>query len=118
FSTVAHPGGANYWTFFTLVDHLAHDGGPLPRPDKARVSVSAGYNDFRPNGSSRAFIAWQGWWDGVSQAIEIDFYTSPDWGDADADKDIIATGYPLVPPPGYDSYIVMDGMQITSGAVT
>lgn len=88
FSGATHPGGPGYFTWFVLMDHVGHNGGPLPRPDQLTFSATASYNDFVPNGSSRGLAGWQGWWDGRAHSIEINF-ASKGWGDAHPDPDIV-----------------------------
>lgn len=88
FNGTTHPGGPGYFTWFVLMDHVGHGGGPLPRPDQLTFSATASYNDFVPNGSTRALAGWQGWWDGKAHSIEINF-VSQGWGDAHPDPDIV-----------------------------
>ncbi|MDO8729049.1 MAG: fibronectin type III domain-containing protein [bacterium] len=108
FANITHPGGAGEWTWFVLMDHVGHNGGPLPGPYNITTRATIGYNDFTPNGASRGFIAWQGWWDGKSHAIEINFALT-NWGDAHSDADIVKAWNQSDPVPGYEDYVVMDG---------
>lgn len=79
-SNNSHPCGEGYFTWFVLMDHIAHGGGPFPRPDEIAFSATVNFNDFTPNGATRAIVGWQGWWDGKARSIEITFQGSG-WGD-------------------------------------
>ena len=84
----AHPGGAGYFTWYAVMDHTGHNGGPLPRPNQVHFSARVHINDFVIDGETRAFLGWQGWWDGKAYMIEVNFHLNK-WGDAHSDKDII-----------------------------
>ena len=80
FGDITHPCGAGNFTWYMFMDHLAHNGGPLPRPDKTKFSATLSYNDFVPNGATRGIALYQGFWNGKSQSIELTFQGA-NWGD-------------------------------------
>ncbi len=88
FITKTNPCGTNHFTWFTLMDHVSHNGGPFALPNNLSTSVIAKLNQDNPNGATRAFLGWQGWWDGKSHGIEINFFHTDNWGDADPQPDI------------------------------
>ncbi len=75
-----HPCGANYFTWFMLMDHAGSGGGPLPLPDRVKFSATVNFNDYVPNGATRAIALWQGFWNGKSHSIEMSMQGS-NWGD-------------------------------------
>lgn len=91
FITKSNPCGANHFTWYTLMDHVAHNGGPFALPNNLSTSVSAKLSQDNPNGATRAFLGWQGYWDGKSHGIEINFFHTDNWGDADSQPDIITS---------------------------
>lgn len=80
FGDITHPCGANNFTWYMFMDHAAHDGGPLPRPDKTKFSATLNYNDFVPNGATRGIAMYQGFWNNKSHSIELTFQGA-NWGD-------------------------------------
>jgi len=90
FETIAHPGGAGYFTWFVLMDHLAHGGGPLPRPDQLTSQVQVTYNDSTPNGATRAFVGITATWDGQTHGAEVCFVLH-NWGNNDPAPDVRAS---------------------------
>lgn len=80
FGSITHPCGANYFTWFMFMDHVTHDGGPLPRPDKTTFSTTLNFNDFVPNGATRGIAMYQGFWNNKSHSIELTFQGA-NWGD-------------------------------------
>jgi len=79
-STNTHPCGSGYFTWFVFMNHLGHGGGPLPRPNEVVFSATVNFNDFVPDGHTRAIAGWEGWWDGKARAVELDFQGTG-WGD-------------------------------------
>ena len=79
-SATSHPCGAGYFTWYVLMDHLVHSGGPFPRPDQLSFSATVNFNDYTPNGATRAIAGWQGFWDGKARVIELTFQGT-NWGD-------------------------------------
>jgi hypothetical protein len=77
----AHPCGPGTFTWYSLMDHRYHGGGPHPRPDKAILRTNLWYDDWTPSGASRLIAAWGGDWSGGAAIVEIDLQ-SRNWGDA------------------------------------
>lgn len=95
FMTQAHPCGAGYFTFNAFMDHANHGGGPLPRPDRVRLSSELHYTEYLPAAASRITFGFQGWWNGGAHVIEVDAHTTSNWGDGSADEAIVnAAQYP------------------------
>ncbi len=91
FSTKAHPCGPGLFTWYTLMDHVAHGGGPFARPNEIDTSIKLKLTEDHAHNANRAFIGWQGFWDGKSHGIELNVYLSPNWGDADPAPDIVTS---------------------------
>ena len=89
-TTKSHPCNGGNFTWYTLMDHVGLNGGPFVLPDKISTSVQVGLvQQNNQNVATRTFVAWQGFWDGRSHAIEINFNLNSNWGDANPDPDII-----------------------------
>ena len=82
FSSITHPCGAGYYTWYAFMDHAQNNGGPYPLPNAVVLNVVVNYNDYTPNGNTRAMVGWNGFWDGKTREIELAFYQSPSWGDS------------------------------------
>lgn len=80
FGDITHPCGENNFTWYVFMDHISHGGGPLPRPDKTKFSATVNFNDFTPNGATRAIALFQGFWNGKSHLVELTFQGA-NWGD-------------------------------------
>ena len=78
--TNIHPCGAGYFTWYAFLDHIGHNGGPLPKPDQLQFSSTVYFNDFLPNGSARALAEFQGYWGGKSRYVDVAYVLS-NWGD-------------------------------------
>ena len=89
FHNFAHPCGAQYFTWYMFMDHLAHGGGPLPNPDALRFSATVNYNDFCPAGGSRALAMFHGYWNGKQRMVEVQFQDT-NWGDSQPGNPVIA----------------------------
>ena len=87
-SAHAHPCGAGHFTWYVLMDHTGHGGGPFPRPDRTVVSATVNLNDFTPHGATRFIVGWQGYWNGKARSVELTVQGA-NWGDAHADPDIV-----------------------------
>lgn len=83
-----HPCGENYFSWYMFMDHIDYGGGPLPAPDKVEFSATVYYNDFCPNGASRAIALFQGYWNGKHRMVELHFQ-STNWGDAEPGNPVI-----------------------------
>ncbi|MEZ4223371.1 MAG: hypothetical protein R3B13_20665 [Polyangiaceae bacterium] len=82
FMDFAHPCGAGTYTWFTLMDHAYHGGGPnYPNPAEAVFHAKIWYDDWAPNGGSRLLAAYNAEWDGQGVMVEIDLQ-HVNWGDA------------------------------------
>jgi hypothetical protein len=77
----AHPCGADVYTFYGFADFVYFGGGPFPTPDKVFHRVNVKYDDWTPNGASRAIAFFAGEWNGKGVWLEIDL-SSANWGDA------------------------------------
>lgn len=75
-----HPCGAGYFTWVMFMDHVNQNGGPLPRPDRLKLSATVNFNDYVVSGATRAIAMWQGYWDGKFHSIELTFQ-GKNWGD-------------------------------------
>lgn len=104
FNQKSHPCGEGYWTWYVFMDHLGHNGGPLPKVKNTFFSATVNFNDFTPSGATRAFAGWQGFWDGKARGIELSF-ASTNWGDGHPDPDIVT----YVKLPDGSEFINMDG---------
>jgi len=90
--TKTHPCGAGKFTWYVLMDHTGHHGGPLANPQNISSSIDLTVNtDNSSNNATRALVAWGGWWDGKLHEIEMNFYISDKWGDNDPQPDIITS---------------------------
>jgi hypothetical protein len=90
FDTIAHPGGEGYFTWFVLMDHTAHGGGPFPQPNELLSKVRVTFSDMTPHGATRAFVGFGGVWDGKMRGVEVCFAIA-NWGDNDPAADVIST---------------------------
>jgi hypothetical protein len=81
FAAHPHPCGAGNFTWFSFMDHVDHNGGPLPGPGEFVSSATLWYDDWTPNGGSRAIIAWNGSWDRRVVIVEINV-AERSWGDS------------------------------------
>ena len=88
FNGFSHPCGSEYFTWYMFMDHLAHGGGPLPTPDRLVFSAVVNYNDFCPNGGTRALAMFHGYWNGKHRTIELHFQ-STNWADGEPGNPII-----------------------------
>lgn len=87
-SAQSHPCGAGYFTWYVFMDHIGHNGGPLPNPRTISLAATVNFNDFTPVGATRAIAGWQGFWNGKARSIEVNM-VSTNWGDAHPDPDIV-----------------------------
>jgi hypothetical protein len=76
-----HPCGSLVYTFFGFSDFIHFGGGPFPTPDKLKHDFRVKYDDWTPNGASRAIAFFAGEWNNKGVWLEIDL-ASAKWGDA------------------------------------
>lgn len=81
FMTNIDPCGGGTYTWFSLMDHVYHGGGPFPTAANVVFHATVTYDDWTPNGASRAIAMWGGEWDGKGIMVEIDLQ-SQNWDDA------------------------------------
>lgn len=100
-----HPGGAMVFTWYALMDHADHGGGPLPPPNDLAFSAVMKFDNSVPDGSStRVFAGFAGTWNNHTWSIELVLQTT-NWGSDHPDPDIIH----VITYPNGDVYMVMDG---------
>lgn len=124
FTDIPNPCARGAFTWFTLMDHQIHGGGPLPKAENSWMSVLVNFNDHKPTprSATRAFAAWQGRWEFYTGAIlrdgsrekksstflvEVNFYLDSQWGHRTGLPEDIVT-YDSGPTYGF-YYIALNG---------
>jgi hypothetical protein len=72
---------AGVFTWFALLDHEHGRGGPIPRVDQLQTKATVTYNPKMSAGASRAFVGWQGFYNGLPYQVELNFHITDNWGD-------------------------------------
>jgi hypothetical protein len=96
----SHPCGSGYFTWYRFGD----PNGPFPMPDVANLRATINYSDSTPNGASRCFVWWDGFWDGKSHVIEMNL-AETNWGT----NPNLPPGYLLVIRNASSEYVNVDG---------
>jgi hypothetical protein len=108
------------FTWFALQNNAIQSGVPLPRPDQLEQVVHLYLSEENASALSHARmgVSAQVFWDGVAHLVEIDLYTSPHWGDAHPDLDVIVSR--ALQPQRADSgrYVLLDGRYLRAGALS
>jgi len=109
-----HPCEGENWTWFSILDHIQHGGGPLPAPDAIEVYTRVVYNEVVGNlptrlgnisGITRMGVTLQAFWDGMAHLVDVVLYQHELWGDGHAAPDVVWNqGI-----PGVFNYVVLDG---------
>jgi hypothetical protein len=108
------------FTWFALQNNSIQSGVPLPRPDQLEQVVHLYLSETHASAlsHSRMGVSAQVFWDGVAHLVEIDLYTSPHWGDAHRDPDVIVSR-PLQPERAESGrYVALDGRYLRAGALS
>ncbi|OGG11446.1 hypothetical protein A2Z00_05700 [Candidatus Gottesmanbacteria bacterium RBG_13_45_10] len=117
-TTKSHPCGGGVWTWYTLMDNVTLHGGPFATPHVLATSATVTLNQQNnQNVTTRAFLGFQGFWDGKSHSIEINFSLNDTWGDAvPTEADIIWA----MPANDTQEFVVMNGqswgLSVTPGS--
>jgi hypothetical protein len=96
----SHPCGSDYFTWYRFGD----GSGPFPTPDMAHLSAKLNYTDSTPNGASRCFVWWDGFWDGKTHLIEINL-AETNW----RTNFTLPPGYLLVGKSASTEFVNVDG---------
>jgi hypothetical protein len=99
----SHPCGGGYFTWYPFGD----PSGPFPTPDKTNLSATINYSDSTPNGASRCFLYWSGFWNGKDHNIEINL-AETNWGT----NPNLPPGYLLVFNDAAQEYVNVDGSYV------